>query len=129
MKDIRSNLELVKTINPAAYTSDQTGAGVDLSGFNGAMAIVQVGAITDGTHTPKLQESDDNSTFTDVVAADLQAGTGAVGLAVATANTTQTVGYKGAMRYIRVYVTSSGATGAIYGAQILKGYPAIAPTA
>lgn len=124
MKDIKNNVGVVKTINPAAYNTAQTGASADLSGYDAAMAVMHCGAITDGTHTPKLQESDDNSTFTDVAAADLDGS-----FAAMTANTIQRVGYVGAKRYIRVYVTSSGTTGAVYGAVIVLGKPAQAPTA
>lgn len=124
MKDIKNNVGIAKTINPATYNSDQTGASADLSGYDAAMAVMHCGAVTDGTHTPKLQESDDNSTFTDVAAADLDGS-----FAAMTANSIQRVGYAGAKRYIRVYVTSSGTTGAVYGAVISLGKPAQAPTA
>lgn len=124
MRDIRSKVTLVASINPAAYNTAQTGASADLSGYDAAMAVMHCGAITDGTHTPKLQESDDNSTFTDVAAADLDGS-----FAAMTANTIQRVGYVGAKRYIRVYVTSSGTTGAVYVAVIGLGKPAQAPTA
>ena len=129
MRDIRSKATLAASINPATYNSAQTGTGVDLSGYDAAMAIVQVGAITDGTHTPKLQESVDNVTFTDVAATDIVLGKSGNALAAASANAVQCVGYIGAQRYIRVYVTSSGATGAVYGAMISLGKPNQAPTA
>lgn len=124
MRDIKNNVDLVKSINPAAYTTAQTGAGVDLSGYGSAMAILSSGALTDGTHTPKLQESNDDSTYTDVGTDDLE-GT----FAALSANSVARVGYKGAMRYIRVYVTSSGSTGCIYGASIARGNPAVRPIA
>src|SRR5579872_2220437 len=60
-----------QTINPAAYTASVTGTGVNLQGYEGVDASIFMGALTDGTHTPKLQESSDNSTFTDVAAGDL----------------------------------------------------------
>jgi hypothetical protein len=129
MRDIRSRATLVPCINPAVYNTSQTGAGVDISGYDAAMAIVQVGAITDGTHTPKLQESADNVTFTDVAATDIVTGSAGNALAAATASSAQWVGYVGALRYIRVYVTSSGVTGAAYCASISLGKPIIAPTA
>jgi hypothetical protein len=48
-----------------------TGTGVDLQSYESAEVVITVGTITDGTHTPKLQESaTSNSGFTDVAAGD-----------------------------------------------------------
>ena len=124
MRDIKSNVDAVKSIDPATHNSNQTGTGVDIRGYEAAMAVIYSGALTDGTHTPKLQESDDDSTYTDVAAVDLE-GT----LANISADAVQRVGYKGTKRYVRVFVTSNGATGAIYGVMILRGVPHHAPVA
>ena len=93
------------------------GTGVDMAGtgnfFRSAMMLVIAGAITDGTHTFKLQESDDNSTFTDVAAGDLQ-GTlvalSAGGGTVSGPNTVQRQSYVGSKRYLRGVVTTASAT-------------------
>jgi hypothetical protein len=115
--DSRSDQVVTTSLAPAARTATANGTGVDLANAGSANVHVIVGAVTDGTHTPKLQESDDNSTFTDVAAADLN-GT----FAAIAANTTQKVGYIGAKRYIRVVSTVSGATtGGVYGAFIVTG--------
>jgi hypothetical protein len=53
-------------INNSAVTS----ASVDRRGFNYATLRVAIGATDIGFTTFKLQESDDNSTFTDVPSAD-----------------------------------------------------------
>ncbi len=124
MRDIKNNVDAQPSIDPATYNSNQTGAGVDLRDFDAAMAVIQSGALTDGTHTPKMEESDDDSTYNDVVAADLE-GT----FANIAADAVQRVGYKGAKRYIRVFVTSSCATGAIYGAMIARVKPHVTPVA
>lgn len=123
MRDMKNNVDLSASINPGAKTADATGAGVDLSGYACAMAIVQAGTRTDGTHTPKLQESSDDVTYTDVDSTDLEGSFSAL-----TSNSVQRVGYKGAKRYIRVFVTVAGATtGCVFGAAIVRGEPAIAP--
>jgi hypothetical protein len=123
--DLKNRLDAVQSIAPAAQTSTINGTGVDLANFAGAMVVFHPGAITDGTHTPKVQESDDNSTFTDVAAAD-QEGT----LAALAANTIQRVGYKGTKRYIRAVSTVSGATtGGVYGAVVVRGGERKQPTA
>lgn len=122
MRDMKSNVNAVKTLNPAAQNTNQSGFGVDIQGYEAAMAVVQSGVLTDGAHIPKFQESDDNAAYADVASENLEGSFSAV-----TANAVQRVGYKGAKRYIRVFMASSGATGAIYGAVILRGVPHQAP--
>lgn len=123
MKDIHNDLSFAQTVKPAAYTATVTGAGVDLQGFEAAEVLIAPGTKTDGTHTPKLQESDDNSAFSDVASGDLNGSFAAIA-----SETPQKVGYKGTKRYVRVVVTVSGATtGAVYGAYIVKGRPRHAP--
>ena len=96
--------------------------------FGGALAIVQTGTITDGTHTVEVQESDDNSSFTAVADADLQGSEPAIG--AANDNVVYEIGYRGAKRYIRVTVVTSGATtGGIFGAVLALGIPRRRPVA
>jgi hypothetical protein len=112
------------SIAPLLRSANATvnGTGVDLQGtgnfFRTAMLLVIAGAITDGTHTFKLQESDDNTSFTDVAAGDLQGTLTAV--TTANANTVQRQSYTGSKRYLRASVTTAGATtGGTFGAVIL----------
>lgn len=100
-------------IAPLLRTATVNGTGIDLANSNGNQVIVYAGAITDGTFTPKLQESSDNSTFTDVAAADLVGS-----LSAQTANTAQDISYIGKLRYIRAVITVTGspATGGNVGA-------------
>lgn len=70
MRDLKSNIGFDILLAPAARTASANGASSDLKGYEGVAVVFLPGTITDGTHTPKLQESDDNSTFTDVAAAD-----------------------------------------------------------
>ncbi len=123
MRDIKNNVDAQPSIDPASYSADQTGTGIDLQDYDSAMAVVQVGAVVGNTHTPKIQESDDDSTYNDVGTDDLEGD-----FVAASANTVQRVGYKGAKRYIRVFVTSTGAS-AIYGATIVRGNAYVAPVA
>lgn len=122
IRDIATEAFPAHTLAPAVRTNGTVnGAGVDLQTYEGAYALVHFGAYTDGTHTPKLQESDDNSAFTDVAAGDLLGAFTAVS-AGAGANTLQKVGYKGVKRYLRVVMTTAGATtGAASGASIVRG--------
>ena len=108
--DTSARLSIAPLLRSANTTVN--GTGVDLSGtgnfFRTAMMLVIAGAITDGTHTFKLQESDDNSTFTDVAAGDLQGTLTAV--SSANANTVQRQSYTGSKRYLRAVVTTATAT-------------------
>lgn len=117
------------TLAPALRATNATvnGTSVDLAGtgnfFRTAMLLVIAGAITDGTHTFVLQESDDNSTFTNVAAADLQGALAAVssgGGSTSGPNTVQRQSYVGSKRYLRANVTTATATtGGTTGAVIL----------
>ena len=122
MFDLKSNVDVVQSLAPATRNANVNGTGVDLRGFEAAMLVYSVGAITDGTHTPAMEESDDDSTYTAVAAADLEGS-----FANFTAGSVQRVGYIGGKRYIRAQVNSSGTTGAAYGAVVARGRPADSP--
>lgn len=108
---------MVQTLVPATRTANSTGTGVDLAGYHAAAIYVVAGTITDGTHTPVVQESDDNSIFADVAAEDLQGS-----LVDITSDSVQEIGYIGNKRYIRVNVAASGTTnGGTYGAFVVRG--------
>lgn len=117
MIDLSGRLLVSRSIDVGAKTATATGSAVDLAGCDGAMAVFAAGTVTDGTHTPKLQDSPDNSTFTDVPAST-QIGT----LAAIASNTVQKCSYVGAQRYLRGVITVSGATtGAVEGCYIVTG--------
>ncbi|CBG71874.1 putative phage protein [Streptomyces scabiei 87.22] len=93
-----------------------------------AMLVVQTGTITDGSHAIILQESDDNSAWGTVAAADLQGSAPTV--VAADDDTLFELGYKGSKRYLRASVTTSGATtGGTFGAVIVRAFPRRAPIA
>ena len=117
MLDLKNNFDVISTAAPSARTATFNSTGVDLANYDGAMVVIHPGTITDGTHTPTLQESSDNSTFSAVAASDM-IGT----LAAIATNTVQRVGYIGSKRYIRLNVTVAGATtGGVYGANVVRG--------
>lgn len=124
--DQKTKFNHAASLFPAARTATANGTGVDLQGFDAATVCITTGVITDGTHTISLQESDDNSTFTNVVAADL------LGTAPAIATTDDNVvfrfGYIGNKRYVRVVTTvASATTGGIYDAVVIRGRAHINP--
>jgi len=123
-RDLKFEISPVKAILPVTDKITQTSAAIDLAGYNGAVVMLSAGLVTDGTFTPKIQESDTTTSgdFTDVVAAD-QLGT-FVAIDSTHASNVQTVGYLGVKRYIRVVATVSGspATGGAIAATVIRGY-------
>lgn len=118
MRDLVNNIGIVTAIAPAVLTATTTGSGVDLNGFNSAALVINTGALAGAAvFVPKLQESDDNTTFTDVAAADLQ-GSFPASLA---ATSTVKVGYKGFKRYVRPVLTLSSGTSLAVSASIIRG--------
>ena len=57
MKDLYHQIAETTSFEPAAKTATVTGTGVDLQGYESATVLIAVGTVTDGTHTPKLQDS------------------------------------------------------------------------
>lgn len=116
-----SEQSVTQAIAIAAKTDGTAnGTGVDTAGYNRVTVLFDVGTRTDGTSTPKVQESADNSSFSDVAAADLDGDT----LAALTSDTQQTVRYIGSSRYIRPVITTTGSTsGVIAGAKVLREGP------
>lgn len=110
-----------QSIAPAAHIATATGTSVDLGEARTAEIIVNCGTVTDGTHTLSVQESDDNTTFTAVAAADLLGSLPA--LTTSNGDQVHEVGYIGHKRYLRAVATVSGATtGAVYGVAIQVGF-------
>jgi hypothetical protein len=118
--DLYNRIGVVPGLNPAVYKTNQVAASIDRTAFEGGsdalVAVLTVGAWTDGTHTWKLQDSSDNATWTDVAPAFLQGSFTPIAGA-GQANASQKVGYTGIQRYVQAVDTVSGApaTGAMYG--------------
>lgn len=124
--DVQSRRFPKRSIAPAVYggSGDESvaGDGVNVGGFAGTMVVFNVGTITDGVHTPELQESDDNSVWNTVAAEDM-IGT----LEALASDTVQKVGYRNTKRYVRAYVEVTGtpSTGGIYGAVVDQAKPGL----
>lgn len=126
---------------PAVRNADTNSTAVDTDGFQSVTLIAHVGASADTLNSTnkieiEVEESDDNTTFTDVANANLtnyttgtNAGTVAVVNSNATASTLYKVGYKGTKRYVRLVYNFSGthSTGTVTAASATKGHPHIAP--
>ncbi|MER9422601.1 hypothetical protein NKI88_09100 [Mesorhizobium sp. M0317] len=126
MRDLANSIGAVQAVAPAVLTATNTSAAIDLLGFNGAAVIINTGAIAgSGNFTPKLQESDDGTNFTDVAAADL---VGAFPAALVAASVVK-VGYIGNRRYVRTVLTLNSGTSIAASATVLKGRAASRPVA
>lgn len=121
MRDLAHNIAAVQVVVPAVLSATDTSAAIDLKGYDGAVLIINTGAIaSSGNFTPKLQESDTTATedFDDVAAGDL-IGTFPSALA---ATSVYKVGYIGNKRYVRTVLTKNSGTSITAGAVIIKGY-------
>lgn len=124
MKNLARRVSPQLSLPPAARTASANGTGSDLSGYNSCAIVFSLGALTDGTHTPSVQHSDDNTTFGAVGSSDVTTVMTAM-----TANSVQRTAYVGPKRYVRAVLTVAGATtGALSSALIVRGDPAQAPT-
>jgi hypothetical protein len=113
-----------RTLSPAVRTNGTVnGVSVDRAGSGGAhsaVAVVYTGTITDGGHAVSVQDSDDGTTFAAVPAAQLQGATPT--LTAANGDTVSEVGILFSRRYLRVSVTTTGATnGGTFGAVVVLG--------
>ena len=104
MRDMKSNMDAVNSLDPDNYTATTNGSGVDIRDFDGALVVFSAGTVdvadADEVYTPSVEESDDNSTYSAVASADME-GT----LSNLTDNSIQRVGYKGSKRYVRAGIS------------------------
>src|SRR5258707_14655942 len=106
----------IQMLVPAAHIATATSASVDRYRNGGYAALTLElcpGLWTDGTHSFVINESDDNSTWAAVVAADSLITKLCVPINAATA-VVQRIDYIGRKRYVQVVTTETGATGAAY---------------
>ena len=140
MKDLSNNIVPVVSIKNAVKTAAENGTGVDLQGYEGATILVDVGAegdtLSSSVHFEvSLEESDDDSTYTDVAPAGSIDGTiaaggiflkldGTTGGDPGTAGGSFRVGYVGGKRYIRVVLAKTGthSNGTPIGAMVVKSH-------
>ena len=145
MQDLTHNIVVSNSIINAVKTAAANGTGVDLKGFEEATAIVDVGAEGDTLSGSvyfeiSLEHSDDDSTYTDCVQADVINGTiaaggiwlkldGTTGGDPDTAGGDWQIGYVGGKRYLRLVLAKAGthSTGTPISGVIVKSRPRVAP--
>lgn len=140
-RDIFSNLSVMQALLSQVVTADQDGDGIDTQGFDSVMFAVAVGNSGDtlaaGLNIQlEVEESDDDTTYTDVADADLQswvAGANDGTFALIDAPTEDSAvfltGYKGSKRYVRlvVNVTGTHTNGTPIGAVAILGHAHLTP--
>ncbi len=124
--DLYDKTYIRSTIVPATYSSTETGTTVDVSekgGVDDVVVAIFSGTVTDGTHTISIEESDNDSDWTEVDSANIRGTIPILTNAAADDDTVQYVGVVTTMRYLRVVSTVSGSplTGGIYGAFVVVG--------
>ena len=120
IRDLYSNLGESTPIALVTHTADADGTGIDMQGFSSLMLVAVVGVSGDTLSGSvyielEVEESDDDSTYTDVANADLQntvtgtnVGTFALIDDPAEDALTYKTGYLGNKRYIRPVVNVTG---------------------
>jgi len=124
MQDLSNNISIGNSIINGVKTAAANGTGIDLQGFEEATAVVSVGAEGDTLSGSvyfeiSLEHSDDDSTYTDCVQADIVNGTiasggiwlkldGTTGGDPDSAGGQWQVGYVGGKRYVRLVLAKSG---------------------
>ena len=121
-----NSVRVAQTLAPAALRTAGAVNGTTVDRYvndvyyKSATVVVHSGAITDGTHTVTLEESDNGSAWSTVAAADMQGSPPAI---TPTDDTkVYEVGYVGSKRYIRaVLTTGTAATGGFVDAVVILG--------
>jgi hypothetical protein len=105
MKDLYNNIEIRKALDLSAISTDTdtNGIAIDCTGFDSIVFSLACTARTDGTATMSIEESDDNSTWSDVPSARIQ-GTAT---ALDAANEHDKIGAIVGMKYARLVVTTA----------------------
>jgi len=138
MRDLYHDLLPVKSIDPIVgnNTTEGTGVGADLAGFDGALMLAHLGVSGDTLSgsvfvTVGFQESDVlGSGYADIAAADLLGGVNNVVVdAAAEDEVIIARSYIGAKQYVRILITFTGThtNGTPIAAVVIKGLPAHGP--
>jgi hypothetical protein len=115
LHDVANEMLLGPSLPPQTITASTNGSGIDmLNGDGSCVAIQQVGTVggTSPTLAGKIQESSDNSTWTDVANATFTS--------VTASNNNQAISFERTKRYLR-YVGTVGGTSPSYAIAVLIG--------
>ena len=107
-QDLDNRVRSLISLAPVSVTSDTTrnGTGIDCNEAVSVTFIFTAGGVTDGTYTQHIEESDDNSSWTDVDSGRL---TGSL-TALSSGNLIDQVGVHPTKRYVRAVSVSTSTT-------------------
>ena len=123
-RDINANLDVEESIRPQVATATVEGETVDMRGADSVLFAVSIGAITGaaGDAVVTLEESEDDITFTAVVADDILGSTPTL----AASNAYQ-FGYIGDKRYVRAVLDIGAETNVAASVAAVRGHLHNAP--
>lgn len=136
MKDMHSNIKVVRAVGPAAVGTSGAANGtlsgaIDRRGYGSLeFALTRgVSASAVDTITPVLLEADaTGDSFTSVADADLL-GTEAGAVMLGNAATQSKIGYRGNKRYVKLRMYGVGTATCIVAGTAILGNPSLAPVA
>lgn len=114
MRDIYHNVLVSQHLSPVVSTTTKTSTAIDLQGYNSADVLFAIGLAADTLSgsvywTLKLQHSDDDATYVDLVVADLNSPSLTVVIDASTKDrTSYSFGYQGNKRYLKGIATPTG---------------------
>jgi len=119
LRDFNACSDVEESIRPQVATAGVNGQTVDMRGADSVLIAVSVGAISgsSGDATVTLEESDDDSTWTDVADADILGTEPALA-----ADTAYQFGYSGDSRYVRAVFALGGETNVAVCATAVRGH-------
>ena len=115
IRDRYKDLDFGKTGSQALDLTDVTatsnGNTIDLQGKGGCLFLLNAHDLNSGTFTFHLEDSDDNSTFTDVDASYVSESANSVAFADTEDNSVKQIGYHGIERYVRCVCVATSPVG------------------
>jgi hypothetical protein len=126
-RDLRSVTEHRTLFAKVAVTATQAIQGTDVTGFDGAKFVVDIGAWTVDGITVTFQDSDDNSTWADIADTNLDGQANDIALKHGHANAVIEVGYSGNKKYIGAKLTDSGSGSCVVGVYVNLGFSSKIP--
>lgn len=136
MQDLHNNIKASRGISPQAITASDstlTSEIIDTRGYGSVEFLFLSGAVTDGTFTITVYESNDSGMSGETAVADddlLGTEPTFVGTTSADDNTVKKIGYIGNMRYVRAKAVQTGSsTGGYLACVVVQGHPRVAPVA
>ena len=108
MNNVKDETKPVVSLRPDARTTTEDGIGVDTSRFSSCSVVLEVGTVSGSSPTLdiKIQESDDNSSFSDITGAvftQVIASDKSQEIAIENLNTTR-------KKFLRAVATIGGST-------------------